>query len=156
MQLKKDTDYAIRLLLALAEPDHEKQKRQGKKLKVLCERAAVPRPIALRLCSLLADAGFLNKEERSDSIMITQTDDLLSKTVLDVINAVEGQSNLLAVFDRKTELFERYGLVLELLNETLSKAFGQMTIKTILDWERTNYLSRHGEERGGPVLGEPA
>ena len=63
MQLKRDTDYAIRILLVMAEPALSKKELQGLDLKTICEKTSVSRQIAIRLCGLLSDAGFIKKEE---------------------------------------------------------------------------------------------
>lgn len=142
MQLKRDTDYAIRILLVMAEPALNKKELQRMDLKTICEKTSVPRQIALRLCGLLSDAGFM-KEETDGSTTYIPGNDLLEKTVLDIIDAVEGQSNLFAVFDRRAEIYTKYGLALASVNAALSDELNKITIRTILDWEQQKRIPSH-------------
>ncbi|MCQ2512722.1 MAG: hypothetical protein MJ092_04965 [Lachnospiraceae bacterium] len=143
MQLKRDTDYAIRILLVMAEPALNKKALQEQDLKTICEKTSVPRQIALRLCGLLSDAGFLKKEETDGSTTYMPGNVLLEKTLLDIIDAVEGQSNLLAVFDRRAEIYKKYGFALASLNAALSDELNKITIQTILDWEQQKHIPSH-------------
>lgn len=141
MQLKKDTDYAIRILLVMAEAVQEKKETQGWKIKAISENAVVPRQIALRLCNLLSDAGFIKKEEADGCTTFIPGSGLLEKTVLDIIDAVEGQSNLFAVFDRRTDIYTKYGLALASVNAALSDELNTITIQVILDWEQEKHIT---------------
>lgn len=143
MQLKRDTDYAIRILLVMAEPALSKKELQGLDLKTICEKTSVPRQIAIRLCGLLSDAGFIKKEETDGSTIYIPESDLLEKTVLDIIDAVEGQSNLFAVFDRRAEIYTKYGFALASVNAALSDELNKITIQTILDWEQQKQIPSH-------------
>ena len=143
MQLKRDTDYAIRILLVMAEPALSKKELQGLDLKTICEKTSVPRQIAIRLCGLLSDAGFIKKEETDESTTYIPESDLLEKTVLDIIDAVEGQSNLFAVFDRRAEIYTKYGFALASVNAALSDELNKITIQTILDWEQQKQIPSH-------------
>ena len=143
MQLKRDTDYAIRILLVMAEPALSKKELQGLDLKTICEKTSVSRQIAIRLCGLLSDAGFIKKEETDVSTIYIPESDLLEKTVLDIIDAVEGQSNLFAVFDRRAEIYTKYGFALASVNAALSDELNKITIQTILDWEQQKQIPSH-------------
>ena len=143
MQLKRDTDYAIRILLVMAEPTLNKKELERLDLKSICEKTSVPRAIALRLCNLLSDAGFLKKEETDGNTIYMSENDLSEKTVLDIIDAVEGQSNLFAVFDRRAEIYTKYGFALASVNAALSDELNKITIQTILDWEQQKHIPSH-------------
>ena len=143
MQLKRDTDYAIRILLVMAEPALNKKELQELDLKTICEKTSVPRQIAIRLCDLLSDAGFIKKEETDGNTIFIQENNLLEKTVLDIIDAVEGQSNLFAVFDRRAEIYTKYGFALASVNAALSDELNKITIQTILDWEQQKQIPSH-------------
>lgn len=143
MQLKRDTDYAIRILLVMAETALNRKELQELDLKTICEKTSVPRQIALRLCNLLSDAGFIEKVETDGSTTYIPESDLLEKTVLDIVDAVEGQSNLFAVFDSRAEIYTKYGLALASVNAALSDELNKITIQTILDWEQQKHIPSH-------------
>lgn len=133
MQLKRDTDYAIRILLILAESAQNGKDSQGIELKTICEKTDVPRRIALRLCSLLSNTGFIGKRGSDGDMTYVPERSLLKKNLLEIIDAVEGQSNLFAVFDRRAEIYTRYGYVFEAVNDALANELNKITIQTILN-----------------------
>lgn len=139
MQLKRDTDYAIRILLVMAEQARNKIELPELDVNTICQRTAVPRQIALRLCSLLSARGFVKKGETGGRTSYKPEDDLLEKTVLSIIDAVEGQSNLLAVFDGKAEIYKKYGHALASFNAALSEELSKTTIQTIIDRKLQNH-----------------
>lgn len=102
MQLKRDTDYALRLLQCMAK---NAQIEGGVALFELCRTTGVPKTVAERLCRRLTKAKMitLTDEERLCFEICAETQD---KTILDVIQAVEGNLNLFAVFDQSTELYK--------------------------------------------------
>lgn len=142
MQLKRDTDYAFRILLVMAESATDKE-FQGLKAKEICEKTDVPRQIVLRLCNLLSAMGFIKKDEADKSTIYIPESDLPKKTLLDVIQVIEGQTNLFAVFDRRTEIYQRYGFMTESVNNILSNELSKITLQLVLDWEQKKHIFSH-------------
>lgn len=103
MQFKRDTDYALRILLCLA-----KQEELGTKLSVydLSKETLVPATIASRLCKTMKEAKLVQAEKKSNgTIKYGMGKRMLNKTLYDVVQAIEGNINLFAVFDKRTELY---------------------------------------------------
>ncbi len=95
MQLKRDTDYALRLWLCIFKSKSEMT------LVELCKATAVPKTIALRLCQRLLEANLLSVTGDGDtgsSYFISPS--AANMTLFDLIQAVEGSCKLFAVFDQ--------------------------------------------------------
>lgn len=104
MQLKRDTDYALRILLCAAKQNPANG--VGMTASEFSKNTSVPVTIAARLCRILADAEFLNATgPREGCVRYTIRQSALKKTILNVICTVEDQGDLFAVFDRSTELY---------------------------------------------------
>lgn len=101
MQLKRDTDYALRLMLGVAKYADE----NGIPLAELCRHSSVPQTIATRLCSKLVKAGFLKDNKANNQLLYFAGDNIQNRTVLDVVRAIEGTTDMFVVFDHSTELY---------------------------------------------------
>lgn len=132
MQLKRDTDYALRILLCAAKQNPEN--KFGMTVPEFSKNTSVPVTIAARLCRNLTDAKFLNVTDPSDGCvryMIRQT--TFKKTILNVICAVEDHGDLFAVFDRSTELYAICRDYFDEVNQQLSKSLNSITIAELLE-----------------------
>ncbi len=101
MQLKRDTDYALRLILGVTKYADE----NGISLFELCRHASVPQAIAARLCSKLVEGELLKESAREDRSVYFAGDNIQRKTLLDVVLTIEGTADMFAVFDHSTELY---------------------------------------------------
>lgn len=144
MQLKRDTDYAIRILLVMAESAQSKKELQILSLKTICEKISAPGQVTLRLCNLLSDEGYIKKEEiDGNTAMYMPEEKLFDTTLLDIIHTVEGQSDLFAVFDRRAEVYEKYGPALASVNEVVSDELSKITIQSLLNRKQQTYIPSH-------------
>lgn len=104
MQLKRDTEYALRLLFCAMQS--MKQQDKGLSSMELSRKAGVPITIGNRLCQTLEEAHLINVMESSDGrrkyIFKNNTK---KKTIYDVILAVEGSVEIFAVFDPSSPLY---------------------------------------------------
>lgn len=131
MQLKRDTDYALRILLCAAKRNSENE--PGMTLSEFSKNTAVPLTIAARLCRKLTETEFLKTvtgNDRAVRYMIKQS--AFEKTVLNVICAVEEQGRLFAVFDRSTELYAICKEYFDEVDRQLSDLLSTMTIGELL------------------------
>lgn len=131
MQLKRDTDYALRILLYAAKQNTTNG--LGMTASEFGKNTSVPVTIAARLCRTLTDAEFLNATDSSEGcVRYALRQSALKKTILNVICAVEDQGDLFAVFDRSTEL---YAICKDYFNEVdqqFSDSLKSITIAELL------------------------
>lgn len=104
MQLKRDTDYAIRILYCLRQNGDvgHTGERKGMTLSEIAMQTGTPKLVAGRVCESLKEKGMIaaagqDRAERSYCSTETQ----LEYSLLDVIEAVEGTCQLFAVFDKR-------------------------------------------------------
>lgn len=123
MQLKRDTDYALRLLLCTARQTRENT--SGRSLQTLSKETHVPATIATRLCSRMEEADLLRIAYGSGkSKRYLLGEDAMNKTLYDVICAIEGHRDIFAVFDRTTELFSSGKAYFQIAEGQFEKAMG--------------------------------
>lgn len=104
MQLKRDTDYAIRILYCLRQNGDvgHTGERKGMTLSEIAMQTGTPKLVAGRVCESLKEKGMIaaagqDRAERSYCSTETQSE----YSLLDVIEAVEGTCQLFAVFDKR-------------------------------------------------------
>lgn len=104
MQLKRDTDYAIRILYCLRQNGDvgHTGERKGMTLSEIAMQTGTPKLVAGRVCESLKEKGMIaaagqDRAERSYCSTETQSE----YSLLDVIEAVEGTCQLFTVFDKR-------------------------------------------------------
>ncbi len=127
MQLKRDTDYALRILTCAAE--RKKNKRTfsgGLTLQDLSMYTGMPRVSVDRICRCLEKKKLLIKATgvKNETVYFaTERSDELS--LLDIIAAVEQETDLFAVFDKKSDMYrtqeEKFSDIQHRMEEYLSQ-----------------------------------
>lgn len=129
MQLKRDTEYALRILMCVA-----MQKDDGITALEISKRTAVPASITARLCQKMTDAKLMKSVNISkNSTGYLMSEGALDKTLYDVISVVEGHSELFAVFDRTTEMFSAGLKYFEGTEEKFTDLLKQLTLQKLKD-----------------------
>jgi|GEM_PF-1315329 len=110
MQLKRDTDYAVRILYCLHQ-NHVADKsavRKGVTISEIAMQTGTPKPVAGRICESLKEKGmiYLTDEQPATEKAYYSTEELLKYSLLDVIEAVEGTGEIFAVFDKRSEAYK--------------------------------------------------
>lgn len=128
MQLKRDTDYALRILFCLTKQYGGKKEKLT--IQELCQNTRIPKTIVFRLCCKLEEANLLKTTDTAEGYTSYSIEsETLNKTVWDVIQATEGNCNIFAIFDRSTELFCHCKDSFEDTNRLLTEALKCMTLK---------------------------
>lgn len=131
MQLKRDTDFALRLLLCAAEQGCKET--NAIPLQTLSTRAKVPVTIAGRLCTKMADSGLLQYVCKPGGARgYLPAPDLCGKTLYDVICAIEGHDDLFAIFDKSTALFVNGIECFELTEQRFEDAMNLVTLRQLM------------------------
>jgi len=110
MQLKRDTEYALRILYAVAgksDPE-EGAFRSGATLSEISALSGVPRVGIDRICGQLEAAGLIiSRKNGGGDVSYTASPELLRKSLLDVVRVMEQGVPLFAVFDRASDFFSQ-------------------------------------------------
>ena len=135
MQLKRDTDYAMRIIMRLAQQDAIPGKLTAPvSLLEICRETGVPRTSAARICNRMVDAGMLQSATSGSPTTQAYISlcDPNAITAKDVICLTEGRLDLFAVFDKNTELYRRFGEVFDDAARRIDEALSDVTVGDIL------------------------
>lgn len=110
MQMKRDTEYALRILYAVAGGPAPKEEpfRGGATLNDISALSGVPRIGIDRICGQLEAAGLIqSRSEEGGEVLYAPAPDLMQKSLLDITRATEQGMSLFAVFDKGSDFFFR-------------------------------------------------
>jgi len=109
MQLKRDTEYALRILLAAAEKAAPRgEPPQGVTLNEISALSGVPRVGIDRICAQLESAGLLqSRRAKNGERLYAAASALYQKSLLDLLLAMEQGVPLFAVFDKGSGFFSK-------------------------------------------------
>jgi len=110
MQLKRDTDFALRMLFCLKQhrDNTEIDESNGLTLTEIAAQTGVPRIVAKRICECLQAKKvlFVSYNQEDDEKTFYSAGDLSAFSLLDVIEAVEGTGRLFAAFSRSSSMYK--------------------------------------------------
>ena len=106
MQLKRDVDYSLRILLCIMQNKKLNTEKCGMTVFELSRLTDIPVTIVSRLCKKMQGAKWLKAIKPTDgNVKYTYYNDTRNKTLFDVIQVVEGHSDLFSVFDKSTDFY---------------------------------------------------
>jgi len=138
MQLKRDTDYALRIILYIGVywPERE-QTSEGFSLSEISSQTSVPRISADRICGYLKDSDILSSVRTgTNELLYHPGKDFYDRSLLDVINAAEDGVQLFAGFDRKSLFYRERDETLRRIQESVDETLSRITIRQFLDGEK--------------------
>ncbi|MBQ1705827.1 MAG: Rrf2 family transcriptional regulator [Clostridia bacterium] len=133
MQLKRDTDYALRILSCIGSRSAEgTMPPEGISLRTISSQTGVPKLSVNRVCRNLEHKKILSVETSAGGdLMYRPAEGFYERTLLDAIMATEGSFKLFAVFDKKTALYRKYRGKLEKTQEEVEKSLQKITMKDL-------------------------
>ena len=109
MQLKKDTDIALRILYCLYQNNsgNDLGTARGLTLLEIATQTETPLIVIRRVCESLKARGIITllSEFDSEEISYCASKELLEHSMLDVVEAIEGNCQIFAVFDQRSLLY---------------------------------------------------
>ena len=134
MQLKRETEYALRILFRVVENGNGVDgPPAGLNLLEICTDTGVPRTAAQRICEQCEAAGLLRSEltaNRERQYFPGQALD--SESLGGVIALMENGTNLFAVFDRGSAMYRSQGRRFEEIQTSVQKILGNIKISDLL------------------------
>lgn len=137
MQLKRDTDFALRILFCLkqAGTGATKDGPGGCSLTELAVRTGLSKTVAGRICDTLAANGILLPHYESETgeescYSIREPGDC---SLLDVVVAAEGTGRIFAVFDRRSDMYHHCEQKIQTIQDRTESLLREIKITQFLD-----------------------
>lgn len=143
MQLKRDTDFAIRILFCLNlnhAADHPAI-RKGVTISEIAVQTGTPKLVAGRVCESLKEKGmiYLIDEPFATEKAYYSTEELLNYSLLDVIEAVEGTGEIFAVFDKRSEAYKKCEEQILKIQKKTERLLAKATLGSLFETQVRNY-----------------
>ena len=139
MQLKRDTDYALRILycLKLNNDDRGADTTHGMTLTEIAAQTGTPKIVAGRVCENLKENGMIQmiSEQEAAERVYASDGTLLNTTLLDVIEAVEGTGQLFAVFDKRSAVYKNCEMQIQNVQKRTDKVLARATLGKLFEQE---------------------
>ena len=133
MQFKKELDFAMRILLTMAgEIKADNSSYKLFTVRELYKKTSIPQQAILRISKKLADAKFIFHCNENNHLCFYPSVDIYSKTMLDVIHAVEGNTDIYAAFDKENDIWMNSKSILREMEARIHECLNTMTIETML------------------------
>ena len=138
MQLKRDIDYSLRILLYVVKQEEYNKKAIGMTVSELSKNATIPSTIVSRLSRKMNDMKLLKAAKTPEGNMrYTSYGNTAERTLLDVICAIEGHSSLFSVFDKSTAFYSCCKDCFEGIDQQFTDSLNSITIKHLSDAMQT-------------------
>ena len=133
MQLKRDTDYALRIMICIAEGLKISGKQEGVALSSVVASTGIPIVTFNRVCGRLEEKGLIRKEvSKEGEKWLYPCNDFWGQSLLSIGEAAEGNMEIFAVFDRNSYIAQTYGEKLKKTQKNLDKVFSEATMAALV------------------------
>lgn len=140
MQLKRDTELALRILYCLQNRSDggERNARRKPGLAEISIQTMIPKVTARRICTRLCDSGmigvFRESERREAAFYLKPV--FFRSSLLDVIRAMENTGRIFAVFDRESPMYLVCGTKMEKAEREVEAQLAEVSLESLLKEER--------------------
>lgn len=132
MNLKRETDYSIRIIYCLLQGEESEKLNTNK----ICKKTNIPWRIVERVCDTLYNGGIISRDFGKDKKCVYYlTEKNREKSLFDIVLAIESQADIFAVFDKNSEMFRHCGKYLQKNSRKMEDCLKEMTIDKMLSWK---------------------
>lgn len=131
MYFKRDTDYAIRIILSLAKA--KKNGVPGLMLREICHETNTPMAAARRMLGILTENKIVclfEQQGRGGIYYLGKKPDEIN--IMDIFRTVETNADILGNFEKDNIIYRQYSELLPYIERSIYKQFENLTIKKIL------------------------
>lgn len=140
MQFKRDTDFAVRIMIGLAERLYGSDRREEVSAVEIFTACGIPLVTFRRICEALADNKLIQtRTNEKGEVQILPVGNIRERSLLVIAEAIEGTVDVFSVFEPKSNLMSRYGGCFSVLEDKVKDELGQLTIGVMLE------SKEHGE-----------
>ena len=139
MQLKRDTEYAMRIMICIAEDRRKNGKKSGVPVSNVISSTGIPKVTFDRICGNLEEKGMIRKEITGEGEKYMYPGKgFWKQSVLSIGEAIEGNMEMFAVFDRSSCVIQKYGDKLKETQEKLNHVLSEITMESIVENHQKN------------------
>ena len=133
MQLKRDTEYALRIMICIAEDIKNNGGQEGIRCTKVLAETGIPLVGFYRICRQLEENGLVRNEIKANGEKwMYPGDGFWDQSILSIGEAMEGTMKLFAVFDKNSYLSQQYGKKLNETQTSLNKILIKTTMKELV------------------------
>lgn len=133
MQLKRDTEYALRIMVHMAEHLKGNGKQTGIPSTNVIANTGIPIVTFNRICGCLEDNGMIRKEiDENGEKWLYPGHRFWEQSILSIGEAVEGNMKIFVIFDKNFNLSQSYGKKLQETQNSLDHILSQTTLESII------------------------
>lgn len=131
MYFKRDTDYALRIMLCLAKA--KKEEKSGLMLREISWETNIPMTAVRRILNIFIEneiVGFYEQHGRGNAFFLCKKMDEMS--LMDILRVVEDNTDVLGNFDRETKVYKIYNDLLPYIESKIYQQLENITLDKIL------------------------
>lgn len=137
MHLKRDADFALRVLYCLVNSRKTGESGQEKSLPLakIAIQAGIPRMVARRICDRLREAQLIELCGDCDGLdpAYCVGPGLSRRSLSDVIRAMEGSNSLFAVFGRDTPVYRHCREEIDRIERAFERMMADVSLEKLLE-----------------------
>ena len=134
MQLKRDTDYALRILFHIGEQCSAKEEvPSGLSLLDISSRTGIPRISAQRICGyFVASKALLSARTKDNETRYYPGPRFYRQSLLSIIETIERSADLFAVFEKNSHFYKLRGQRLQAAQQAVEQTLDDITLEDLL------------------------
>jgi len=133
MQLRRDTEYALRILAIIGEKRTDRTSPGGVTLSEISAQSGVPRVGVDRICGYLESAVFIESGKgENGEVLYFPAAGFSDRSLLDVMQITEHGTQLFAVFDKSSSLFVNAGQALQSVQAGVERTLSTLTLADLM------------------------
>ena len=134
MQLKRDTEFAMQIMVCIAERQKEDKKMTGVPTSEVITETRIPLVTFQRICGYLEERQLIRKETMADGdSRLYPGKNFWGQSLLSIAEAVEGNMQIFVIFNRNTSLVQKYGAVFKDAQKEVSKSLSNITLDMLVN-----------------------
>ncbi len=137
MQLKRETDYALRILLYIGQRcSDETAPCEGVSIFDISSQTGIPRIRAGRICGYLKETGLIRETaSETHETLYAPGEGLLQRSLLDIVAVTEYNTHLFAVFDRQSQLYRSQARQFQKIEAEIEEILSNIPLQALLQGE---------------------
>ncbi len=133
MQLKRDTEYAMQIMVCIAETLSKDRKEIGITETEILTKTGLPKFCFLRICGYLEEHHLIyrNTKENGEPCLCPG-ESFWEQSLFSIAEAVEGNMQIFVIFPDKSHLIQAYGQVFRSTQQKIQHLLSEVTMASLV------------------------